>query len=126
MPVWEKPKVIVSQQYLFKKFFWYESFRYVSTLREKFFFSGTSQVFFSLVLKLLRFCSFRESQFVIDRRSQFENNRFFKSSFIMKFFSRDLFSVKKYLLRQICHLSFGIGCFLSILNILIIFFRISN
>ena len=46
---------------------------------KRLFSSGTSQVSFSLGLKLHRFCCFQESQFVIDRRSQFENNRFFKS-----------------------------------------------
>ena len=56
-------------------------------------------MFFSLGLKLPRFFCFWECWFGRYQRSQFENNKFFKSFFTTNFFSRDLISIKTYLVR---------------------------
>ena len=78
MPVSESSKIIVSEQQLFKNFFWYVSFRYVSYVKR--YFQELHEVLF-LGPKYLRFFCFRKCRFPRVQRLQFESNTFSEKIF---------------------------------------------
>ena len=113
MPVLERSKVTVWEQYLFKKFFYYGSFWYVSTLRKKVFSAAPVKHFFLQGSKNSDSLVFGNAGFEEIKDHSLSTVDFLKVFFTVNFFYRDLTFVKTYLVGSIGHLSLDIWCFLE-------------
>ena len=97
MPILERSKITVWQRHLFKNFFCYRSFRYVSTLRKKVFSAATVKHFFLMaqIIQILLFSRMpvsERSRITVWQRHLFKNFSSYGSLRLISNLRKNVFS----------------------------------